>query len=230
MDQSYRGLHTCKQTDERERMASKGKHKYRAQWERFAEYLKTGERPDTFEEAYAVVCDKVSGLYESEARAMWNNIRKINPKSIVEIGRNLGGSQFLFCCAAQELEFFLSLDIEEFELTDAPLIRWGDLHGLDIFNMVEDSSKWQNDEDQHPYDLVFVDGNHTGPGVRADIEVWKDHCKWISFHDMADDNGRNKHRRYYPDVVAEISAAAERYGWEQFGERGRSDIVYRTGL
>jgi len=208
-------------------MASKGKHKFRAQWEAFAEYLKTGERPDTFEEAYSVVSDKVSGLYESEARAMWNNIRAINPKSIVEIGRNLGGSQFLFCCAAQELETFKSFDIEEFELTDEPLKDWAECNDIFTSNFVIDSTMILM---PGRFDLVFIDGGHTGPIVKADIEIWKDYCKYIAFHDYANDNGRNKHRRYYPDVVAEISAAAERYGWELFGERGRSDVVFKTGV
>ena len=211
-------------------MASRGKHKYRKQWEAFAAYLETGKRPTTFEEAYAVVCDKVSGLYESEARAMWNNIRAINPKSIVEIGRNLGGSQFLFCCAAPELEHFLSIDIEEFELTDWELRRWGLKNGIHTHNAVEDSTKTEVASCGRLWDLVFIDGGHTGPIVRADIEIWKDHCSYICFHDYANHNGQNKHKRYYPDVVAEITAAAQAYQWQQFGERGKSDIVFKTGV
>ena len=132
-------------------MASRGKHKYRKQWEAFAAYLETGKRPTTFEEAYAVVCDKVSGLYESEARAMWNNIRAINPKSIVEIGRNLGGSQFLFCCAAPELNYLESVDIERFELTDDLLETWAHVNDFKITNIVHDST----DYDANKYTLNF---------------------------------------------------------------------------
>ena len=208
-------------------MASKGKHRYRKQWEAFAEYLKTGKRPDTFEEAYAVVADKVSGLYESEARAMWNNIRAINPKSIVEIGRNLGGSQFLFCCAAQELEIFNSYDIEDFELTDEPLEQWSGFNSILTYNHVSDSTKLQARNIIH--DLVFIDGGHTGEIVRQDIRIWKDHCKYIAFHDYAD-LGHNKHKRRFHDVVEEIRVAADRYGWQLFGERGKSDVTFKTGL
>ena len=207
-------------------MASRGKKKYLKQWTAFAEYLKTGKRPDTFEEAYAVVADKVSGLYESEARAMWHNIRAIKPKSIVEIGRNLGGSQFLFCCAAPELEQLWSIDIEAFELTDTWLEEWGCFNGIDIQNDVHDSSE---SVPVGMYDLVFIDGLHTGPGVRADIEVWKDHARHLAFHDFSD-RKTNRHKRHYPDVVAEIRGAAQAYQWQQFGERGKSDIVFKTGL
>lgn len=205
-------------------MASKGKHKYRTQWLAFAEYLKKNERPAEFEQAYSVVADKVSGLYRSEAQAMWNNIRAINPRTMVEVGRNLGGSQFLFCCAALEVEKFLSIDIEAFDLTDWALRDWGNARGIRIQNCVHDSTTWKP---HMVHDFVFIDGGHTGEIVKADIEVWKDHAQFIAFHDYADQNGKNKHRRHYPDVVAEITAAADRYGWLQFGERGRSDITYR---
>ena len=139
-------------------MPSRGKHKYRKQWEAFAQWLEKGGRPYYFLEAYDVVKDKVSGLYCSEARAMWNNIRAINPKTMVEIGRNLGGSQFLFCCAAPEVEHFYSVDIEEFELTDMALRHWGNRHGIAIQNTVQDSA---NVFTSTVWDFVFIDGGHT---------------------------------------------------------------------
>lgn len=209
-------------------MASKGKKRFRRQWEEFALWLKTGGRPDTFEEAYDVVKDKVSGLYESEARAMWDNIRAINPRSIVEIGRNLGGSQFLFCCAAPELVCFESVDVEYFELTDPALECWGARHDMHIDNIVADSTTYTPKSDI--YDLVFIDGGHTGPIVRQDILIWKDHCRYIAFHDYADRGSANKHKRVFSDVVDEISTAAQAYGWQKYGSRGRSDITFKTGL
>jgi len=208
-------------------MASRGKKKYFEQWHAFAEYLLDAGRPDTFEEAYSAVCDKVSGLYESEAMAMWDNLRAINPKTIVEIGRNLGGSQFLFCCAAQECHRLLSIDIEDFELTDWRLREWGERNGVHIQNAVYDSTKWQADG---VWDFVFIDGGHTGEIVRADIEIWKDHARYIAFHDYADRGTANKHKRVFSDVVAEISAAARAYQWQQYGSRGRSDITFKTGV
>lgn len=207
-------------------MASKGKHKYRQQWQAFAEWLETGGRPDTFEEAYAVVADKVSGLYASEAQAMWKNIRSINPQSMVEVGRNLGGSQFLFCCAAREVQRFLSIDVEEFELTDWALRDWGNRHGISIQNVVADSTTWKA---HAVYDFVFIDGGHTGEIVHEDIRIWKDHARFIAFHDYAD-RGTNKHKRVFHDVIEEIEAAAQAYQWKHFGVRGRSDITFETGV
>lgn len=208
-------------------MASKGKHKYRQQWEAFANYLKTGKRPKQFDQAYGVVADKVSGLYEMEARAMWKNIKTIKPKKLVEVGRNLGGSLFLFGCAGTQLEEVLSIDVEHFELTDWELERWFTAHDIYCDCTIQDSTQY---EAEGTWDLVFIDGGHTGPTVRADIEVWREHARYIGFHDFADRDGKNRHKRYYADVVNEIKAAAQAYQWQQFGERGRSDIVFKTGV
>lgn len=215
-------------------MASKGKKKFRAQWEAFATYLDAEIRkadgpevPRTFEEAYAIVADKVSGLYKSEAKAIWDVLREIQAKSIVEVGRNLGGSLFLFGCACEHLESVASYDIEEFELTDCKLMGWYRRQGVDCDVFVQDSTKIVVSHDDM-FDFVFIDGGHTGEIVRKDIMIWKDHCKYIGFHDFANKGNTNKHKRVFHDVVAEISAAARHYQWEQVGERGRSEIVYKT--
>ena len=77
-------------------------------------------------------------------------------------------------------------------------------------------------------DFVYIDGEHTGEGVAADIANWKDHTRLIGFHDYADRGSKNKHKRVFKDVVAEISNAAAVNGWQQVGERGRSEIVFRV--
>ena len=66
------------------------------------------------------------------------------------------------------------------------------------------------------------------PGVKADIEIWQDHARLIAFHDFADTGCGSAHKRVYADVIAEIKAARDKYGWVQAGPRGRSDVVYRT--
>lgn len=209
-------------------MASRGKKKYYKQWSAFADYLSLMKRPETFEECRAVVADKVSGLYESEAFAIWNILWEIKPKRIAEVGRNLGGSLFMYGCCCTELEYVFSVDIERFEETDLILGLWFQNHGIDSDVIVADSTEIKLDEDDI-YDFVMIDGGHTGPIVKKDIDVWKDNVRVISFHDYADKR-TNKHKRVYPDVIAEISAAARYYGWKQIGQRGRSEICFETGV
>jgi len=208
-------------------MGSKGRYRYAKQWEAFADVLKSGIRPKTFGRCWPYIEHKVSGLYESEARALWNVLQKIQPQSIVEVGRNLGGTLWMFACACQQLREVLSIDIEWYDTTDDLWVRWFRDHGIAAKILECDSTRFAP---QGMYDFCFIDGGHTGPIVAGDIEAWRDHCRYIGFHDYANLGSRNKHRRVYPDVVYEISRAAQTYGWTQVGTRGRSEIVYRTGL
>jgi len=189
--------------------------------------LKSGYRPTSFEDTWVVVSDKVCGLHEVEARALWNNLQKINPSEFVEIGRNLGGGLFFMTCACPSVGTIESFDIKEYPLTDVAFKTWFKTNGISILLETIDSADIDI-EFGGVCDFVWVDGGHTGEAIKADIEIWQDHCEYIGFHDYADNRGKNKHKRYYPDVVKEISEAADQYGWKPFGERGRSDIIFKT--
>lgn len=210
-------------------MPSKGRFRYAEQWNRFADYLKRfEERPKTFEAAYEIVSDKVSGFYREEAEALWNILQDEQPKTIVEIGRNLGGTLFLMGCAAQDsLNCVISCDIEYYDTTDDIFPKWFGHHGVDCYLYTIDSSEIE--APGKVFDFVLIDGLHTGEAVKADIEIWKDHARLIGFHDYSDKKV-NKHKKHFPDVVYEISKAAREYGWQQVGKRGKSEIVFRTEL
>jgi len=210
-------------------MGSKGRFRYAEQWQAFADYLKEcAPMPKTFEVAYAIVSDKVSGMYESEARALWDILQEEQPETIVEIGRNLGGTLFLMACACQDsLKGVLSYDIEYYDTTDDVFYDWFQHHGIDFYIGTGDSA--QIKAPNKIFDFVFIDGLHTGEAVKADIDIWQDHARLIGFHDYADLKV-NKHKKYFPNVVFEISKAARDYRWTQTGKRGRSEIVYRTEL
>jgi cephalosporin hydroxylase len=208
-------------------MGSKGRYRYAKQWEAFADVVKSGIRPKTFERCWSYISDKVSGQYESEARALWNVLQTIKPESIVEVGRNLGGTLWMFACACPQLKEVLSLDIEWYDTTDNLWVKWFADHDVQAKILECDSTKHQA---FGMYDFVFIDGLHTGEAVAADIQVWRDHARYIAFHDYADRGANNKHKRVFPDVVYEISKAAQLYGWQQVGERGRSEIVFETGI
>ena len=106
-------------------MGSRGRYKYADQWETFASVIRSGIRPRTFDRAWSYVSDKVSGMYESEARAIWTFLDS-HPEveSIVEVGRNLGGTLWLMGCACRNLKEVLSIDIEWYDTTDDLFVDW----------------------------------------------------------------------------------------------------------
>jgi dienelactone hydrolase len=199
--------------------------RYQTQWLAFAEVLRSGYRPTTFDEAYTVVDNHVSGLYREEAKAVWDVISQRPIKSIVEIGRCLGGSLYLFACACPQLERVLSVDIEWYDTSDEAFPEFFAQHGIECQLVEGDSGEMVAHKE---WDFVFIDGDHTGPGVKKDLEIWKDHTPLLGFHDFADHGRRNKHIKYYPDVVAEIQIAATNNNWQQVGKRGRSEIIFET--
>jgi len=206
----------------------KGRDKYAKQWRAFRAYLEQcDELPTTFEDAYAVVANKVSGLYREEAEALWNVLANEDVFEFVEIGRNLGGTQFLIgCCCQANLLSIESYDIEYFDTTDDYFPEFWDRFGIACACHTGDSTRLTPSD--HIRDFVFIDGGHTGEIVKRDIEIWGDKTRFIGFHDYAD-RKTNKHKRYYPYVVYEISKAAQERGWKQIGKRGKSEVVFRTG-
>ena len=199
--------------------------KFAKEWSLFGEVLRSGHRPKTFEDTWSAIPPHICGLYKDEAEALWDNLQIINPESIAEIGRNLGGGLFFMCCACPNLEYVSSWDIAWYHITDDLFPAWFKINGIRGLINVQNSATlnpWPG-----KFDFVWIDGEHTGPGVAKDIEIWHDKVEWIGFHDFAD-LGRNKHKRCFKDVVREIQDAALKYRWDMMKRRGRSDVVFQV--
>jgi hypothetical protein len=188
------------------------------------EMFDKGLRPDNFEEAYRLG-ELGSGQWYEEAKSLWDIIRAYQPRRLAEVGRHMAGNSFLMACAAPRLERFLSIDILRYPDTDRALSNWLARHGIAHELVQADSRDYQPAEDM---DFVYIDGEHTGEAVKADIAAWKDRTTLIGFHDFADKGTVNAHRHLYPDLIAAVQEAQQKYGWEQVGVRGRSEIVFRT--
>ena len=195
---------------------------------KLAAVLESGKRPESFEEAYGEI-ELIAGLYGSEARAVWDFIKSSDIRSVVEIGRYFGTGVFMMSCAARKLERFLSIDIVSRPMIEDPMRVWAERNGFDLELVVCDSKKYEPDAELH-WDFVFIDGGHTGETVTNDLEKFRRSTKFIGFHDFADNGSRNRHKRVYRDVVEAISAARDKYGWELAWPRGRSEVIFRTGV
>jgi predicted O-methyltransferase YrrM len=107
-----------------------------------------------------------------EAAYIFRLIRSLDKPAVVEIGRYRGGTTFLLAAAgaerivsidndpAAQAEYVpeLAAALERFGLRDRVEIVVADSHSYDV----KGSS----------FDLVFVDGDHSYDGVRADFEHW----------------------------------------------------------
>ena len=195
-------------------------------WKAMAGVFESGQRPNSFEEAYAL-CKDVCGQYEREARSIWSFIQaRPEITRIAEVGRNLGGNVFLMACAARSLQRFVSLDLLEWGLTDRAIVNWMELHGISCAVRVEDSLSYSPRADD-VFDFTYIDGGHGGEVIRADIRNWKERTKFIGFHDYADKR-RNRHRRYFAEVVAAVSEAKESNGWQLTWPRSNSEVIFET--
>lgn len=110
-----------------------------------------------------------------EFGALLGLVRRLKPNVIVELGVSQGGTMYGFQHAARSATV-LSVDIS----SNAATIR-GDSHDPDTLNELRRLL------DGRPIDLLFIDGDHTYDGVRADFEMYAPLVRSggiVAFHDI----------------------------------------------
>lgn len=132
----------------------------------------------------------IASLDLDEAAYLWRLVRGLEPGTLVEIGRFRGGSTFLIAAAMDERSRLVSYDLHvkggSGEERDRQLLAALEQAGLAgrVGLVVGDSRTAPAPED--PCALVFVDGDHSYEGVRADYERWREHVApagHLLFHD-----------------------------------------------
>jgi predicted O-methyltransferase YrrM len=117
----------------------------------------------------------VASLMLNEAAYLYRLVHDLGPATIVEIGRFKGGSTFLLAAAMHPEGRLYSYDPHVkigHAGADEPLRHALERYGLlDRVTLVVADSKTAEPPPQ-PLDLVFVDGDHTYEGVKADHERW----------------------------------------------------------
>lgn len=121
-----------------------------------------------------------------EAAFLFRLVRSRPAAQILEIGRYLGGSGFLFAVAGDNNSMVTSIEIAppNDELLQIALKKAGLAHKVQL--IVGDSHGVKAKADS--YDLIFVDGDHTYNGVISDYEHWKKAVKpggYLAFHNAA---------------------------------------------
>ena len=168
----------------------------------------------------------VASLQIDEAALLYRLAREATSGPFAAIGRFNGGSTFVFASALPEGAELWSYDVHlalrsdmpgaalDAELRDA-LTRYGledkvHLHVADSRTV---------DPPPEPLELLFVDGDHSYEGARADYQRWGAFVRpggHLLFHDAVDSGGYGNH---YPGVaraVGEVDAGA----WERRPDAG----------
>jgi predicted O-methyltransferase YrrM len=154
----------------------------------------------------------IASLQLDEAALLYRLARDAESGPFAEIGRFKGGSTIVFASALPEgaelwsYDFHVALRSDmpgeqlDRELRDA-LARYG-LDGK-VHLVVADSRVV--DPPPEPLELLFVDGDHSYEGARADYERWRDFVRpdgHLLFHDAVD---TGRYGNVYPGVARRVA-------------------------
>jgi hypothetical protein len=201
------------------------KERWRPIWEEFSRWLKEGHRYDDFSVAYEAIDKRICGFYRIEIEHMWKNLENENIQTMAEVGRNLGGGLYMLMSACKNIKQVLSVDVLPIPEVDIGLLKWCNSNNIDLTLIQSDSKNYI--PSWNSVDFVYIDGGHDYDSVKSDIENWKNKTRLIGFHDYADKR-KNKHKKVFDGVIQAINEGIKSEGWEQVGERGRSEILFKT--
>jgi predicted O-methyltransferase YrrM len=156
----------------------------------------------------------VASLQLDEAALLFRLARDARSGPFAEIGRFKGGSTLVFAAALPDGVELWSYDLHVALRADMPgeqldaelreaLIRFGLEHKVHL--VVADSHTV--DPPSEPLELLFIDGDHSYEGAKADFDRWQAFVRpggHVLFHDAVDAGG---YGNVYPGVarlVAEI--------------------------
>jgi predicted O-methyltransferase YrrM len=172
----------------------------------------------------------IASLQFDEAALLYRLARDAQSGPFAEIGRFKGGSTMVFATALPEGAELWSYDLHvaprpdlpgerlDRELNDA-LVRYG-LAGK-VHLIVGDSRTVE--PPPAPLELLFIDGDHTYEGARADFERWGAFVRpggHLLFHDAVD---TGKYGNTYPGIVKLVAEIKPDETWER--QQGAGSIA-----
>jgi cephalosporin hydroxylase len=140
--------------------------------------------------------------FQSKSEILWllERIRPVQPKVILEIGTANGGTLLLFARSAHPSATIISIDLpgepprQGYAAWRIPLYKRFALPTQSMHLLRGDSHDPATRErveallDGRKIDLLFIDGDHSYEGVRADFELFRGFVRsggWIALHDIS---------------------------------------------
>jgi predicted O-methyltransferase YrrM len=178
----------------------------------------------------------VASLQVDEAALLFRLARDAQSGPFAEIGRFKGGSTLIFAAAlppgaelwSYDLHVALRPDMPGAEL-DAELGGALERFGLaeKVHLVVADSRTV--DPPPEPLELLFIDGDHSYEGAKADFTRWSAFVRaggHVLFHDAVDRGG---YGNVYPGVTRAVAEVEQAGGWERQPGAGSIAHFIRRG-
>jgi predicted O-methyltransferase YrrM len=136
-----------------------------------------------------------------EIEALYRRVLKLGPRCVTEIGTARGGTLYLWAQASSPDAVLVSLDLPggafggAYPPCRAPLYQAFARPGQSLHLIRDDSHRPETRErvrqclGNKPLDFLFIDGDHTYSGVKADFEMYSSLVRpggLIAFHDILD--------------------------------------------
>ena len=169
----------------------------------------------------------VASLQFDEAALLYRLARDATSGPFAEIGRFKGGSTIVFATALPDGVELWSYDVHVALRPDMPgeqldgelsaaLERFGLAHKVHL--VVADSRTV--DPPPEPLEVLFIDGDHSYEGAKADFERWQAFVRpngHVLFHDAVDTGG---YGNVYPGVVRLVGEIERAGAWGRLAGAG----------
>ena len=150
-----------------------------------------------------------------EITSLFEDVKKLNPKRVLEIGTCKGGTLYLWTRAAQPDATIVSVDLRSGKVSGSysrlrtPIYRRfarrqqrlhlvrADSHQMDTLERVKQLFGGSE------IDFLFIDGDHTYEGVKRDWEMYSTLVRKggiIAFHDVAGNYGETQVKRCWDEI------------------------------